>query len=135
MDYIEWNDNCSVGVKQFDEHHKHLFDLLKKVYLTCDHKDQTADSEAIINELVDYAAYHFAAEERLMDATGYYDTTEHKLEHQRFVERVAGFQRNLDENKQIYLIDLIGFLGNWLIHHIMEVDKKMGLSLNKATIY
>ena len=135
MDCIEWNDDCSVGVQLIDEHHRHLFELLKNLFLACNHKEQTDNSEEIIDELVDYATYHFAAEEQLMDTTRYYDTTRHKMEHQRFVERVSEFQHDLLKDRKVYLIELISFLGNWLIHHIMEVDKKLGLHLNMTDIH
>lgn len=134
MGCIEWTDDCSVGVHQFDEHHRHLFGLLRKVYLSCDHKDQTDNSATIVDELADYATYHFAAEERLMDATGYFDAAAHKLEHHWFGQRVADLQHDLMKDKKVYLIELIGFLGNWLIHHIREVDKKLGLYLNGVDI-
>ena len=134
MDCIEWADDCSVGVQQLDEHHKHLFGLLRNIYLTCDHKDQVDNAEAIVDELVDYATYHFSAEERLMDATGYFDAAAHQLEHQRFIQRVAEFQQDILKHQKVYLIELIGFLGNWLIHHIRVVDKKLGLHLNGVDI-
>ncbi|HEY4743491.1 MAG TPA: bacteriohemerythrin [Desulfuromonadaceae bacterium] len=134
MDCIEWTDDCSVGVQQFDEHHKHLFELLRNIYLTCDHTDQVDNAEAIVDELVDYATYHFSAEERLMDATGYFDAAAHQLEHQRFIQRVAEFQQDILKHQKVYLIELIGFLGNWLIHHIRVVDKKLGLHLNGVDI-
>ena len=134
MDCIEWTDDCSVGVQQLDEHHKHLFGLLRNIYLTCDHTDQVDNAEAIVDELVDYATYHFSAEERLMDATGYFDAAAHQLEHQRFIQRVAEFQQDILKHQKVYLIELIGFLGNWLIHHIRVVDKKLGLHLNGVDI-
>ncbi|HEX9022495.1 MAG TPA: bacteriohemerythrin [Geobacteraceae bacterium] len=134
MERISWTDDCSVGVRQLDEHHKHLFELLHSIGLACDRKGQPGNVEAIIHELADYATYHFAAEERLMDATGYYDSAAHKMEHQRFVRKVADFQRDLSEGRNMRTIELISFLGNWLIHHIMEVDKKLGLYLNIVNI-
>ncbi len=135
MDGIEWNDDCSVGVQQLDEHHKHLFKLLQDVYLSCTNKDQTDGSETIVSELVDYATYHFATEERFMKETGYGDFTEHEQEHQRFIERVSELQHDLSEGRKVYSIELIGFLGNWLVHHIMEIDKHLGLYLNTTGIH
>jgi len=135
MDGIGWNDNCSVGVQQIDEHHKHLFKLLQNVYESCTNKDQADGSETVVAELVDYATYHFATEERLMKAMDYFDLAEHEMEHQRFIERVSEFQQDLIKGKKVYSIELIGFLGNWLIHHIMEVDKKLGFYLNASGIH
>jgi len=135
MGAFRWNNDCSVGVQQIDEHHKHLFELLQNVYESCTNKDQTDGAETIVTELVDYATYHFATEERLMKATGYFDSAAHGMEHQRFIERVSEFQHDLTKGKKVYSIELIGFLGNWLIHHIMEVDRKLGLHLNTSGIH
>lgn len=134
MDYIEWNDDCSVGVAEIDEHHKHLFGLLARIYTSCDDKGQINTTETIIDELVDYATYHFATEERLMKETAYYDEAAHVMEHQRFIRRASDFQHDLSDERKVYLIELISFLGNWLIHHIMQVDKKLGLYLNASGI-
>ena len=135
MDSFEWNDDCSVGVQQIDEHHKHLFNLLQNIYLSCTNKNQADGSEAVISELVDYATYHFATEERLMKESNYVDLPAHEMEHQRFIERVSEFQHDLITGKKVYSIELIGFLGNWLIHHIMEIDKKLGFHLNLSGIH
>ena len=33
---------------------------------------------------------------------------------------------DLDDNQQVYLLDLIQFLLNWLANHILACDKKIG---------
>ena len=51
MDGISWNNDCSVGVQQIDEHHKHLFELLQNVYESCTYTDQTDCAETNSKDL------------------------------------------------------------------------------------
>jgi hemerythrin len=130
---FEWNDDFSVGVRQFDNHHQHLMSLINKTSAACLNNRQAQNFEAIIGELIDYVVYHFAAEENLMKAHAYPGTGEHVNEHVQFTRRVLVFQRGLAKGSGEYTIDLVDlncFLVNWLTHHIMEVDRKYGVYLN-----
>lgn len=69
---LSWNDNFSVGVKAFDEHHHRLFDLLNGLLTAVE--NGTADEGklvAALKELIDYTDYHFKAEEDLLRKNGY----------------------------------------------------------------
>jgi hemerythrin len=66
MPFIDWDKSFELGVTQFDEHHKCLLDLLNETY---DNFTGGANREAlgvVLDKLVDYATYHFAAEEHWM---------------------------------------------------------------------
>jgi hemerythrin len=58
-----WNDSYLLGVKEFDEHHQHLVDLLNMSFDAFENNTHPTKLEPIIEELIDYATYHFAAEE------------------------------------------------------------------------
>ena len=50
-----------------------------------------------------------------------------KAEHEEFVEKISSFDlTNLDENQKDAIIEILDFLANWLIHHILESDKLIG---------
>jgi hemerythrin len=129
MFYIDWNEGLTVGVKQFDEHHKYLFELLNKIHISFDDNGQQDDSEAIIDELIAYSTYHFAAEEGLLSEHNYFDLLSQEKEHKYFTLKVLEFKRDIISGKNIYSTELLWFLGNWLLHHIMETDKKYSAQL------
>ncbi len=135
---FEWDDNFSVGVRQFDAHHKHLIELINKTSAACLEHGERDGFEAIVEELIDYVTYHFAAEEHLMEEHAYPGYREHVKEHELFTRKILDFQRALAKGANEYTIDLVDlttFLVNWLTHHIMEVDLKYGAFLNQAGVH
>ena len=51
---------------------------------------------------------------------------EHKLKHKDFINKIETVDYNLiDDNQQTYLLDLLKFVTNWLINHVITVDKQL----------
>ena len=121
---IDWNESLTVGVKQFDEHHKYLFDLLNRIHASFWDENRQDDSEAIIDELIAYSAYHFEAEESLLSKLNYDGLSLQEREHRYFTQKVHEFKQDAISGRKVYPIELLWFLGNWLLQHIMEADKR-----------
>ena len=126
MSLIEWDKKFELGIQQIDEHHKHLVSLLNKTYefVTCDAGNHTL--EAVLVELIDYASYHFAAEERWMKAHDYPKLPQHEAEHERFTKRVEQIQKDFFSGKTELTLDVLVFLKNWLSFHILSTDAEYG---------
>ena len=71
MAILEWEKRFELGVKPFDEHHKHLVGLLNEIYDNLDDRAAHAALGAVIVKLIEYATYHFSAEENSMASNGY----------------------------------------------------------------
>lgn len=126
MPIFEWSDNYVLGIKEFDEHHRHLVGLLNKSFDEFEKNAPPARLEAIIDELIDYATYHFSAEEYWMSANSYPGLAEHKNEHDSFSLKVVAFQRDLLAGKLSLNEELFSFLADWLTTHILETDALYG---------
>ncbi len=122
MPRYEWSDTFLLGVKALDEHHEHLFDLMNKSYDLFENRAPTAKIEMILDELFDYAHYHFAAEEIWLREHSYLKLDEHIDEHDRFRRRVTDFQKEFHEGKASPKIELFSFISDWLIDHIRVTD-------------
>ena len=134
---IQWDDSLSVGVHQFDEHHRHLVELLNKTYNACTGDNKADELESIVSELIEYTHDHIAAEEYLMERYAYPEASLHKLEHRMFMEQLGNIDRKLHEtetNPSITLLDLAMLLGHWLSSHIMKIDKRLGTYLTTRGI-
>jgi hemerythrin len=105
-----------------DEHHQHLILLLNQLYEQIKTGNVPASVEKIIDELTDYATYHFAAEEHWMTVNIYPRLPEHSNEHERFCTWVAGVQKNFHNGKSNLGIEVLQFLNNWLTEHILKTD-------------
>jgi hemerythrin len=128
----EWLDSYSVGIPEIDEHHRHLFGLLNKVYeacMLCKQKDIFCNT---VSELAEYTCYHFVAEERLMEECSYPGLAFQQEEHAAFtrkIEELYKIQSSDSDECTIELVELTQFLTNWLTHHILEVDMQYKLQL------
>jgi len=123
---FEWSENYLLGVKEFDDHHKHLVGLLNKSFDEFERNASPGELRVIIDELVDYATYHFSAEEHWMTANSYPGLNMHKKEHDSFSGKVVAFQRDLIAGKVSLNAELFTFLVDWLTDHILETDALYG---------
>lgn len=124
-----WNDKLELGIKDIDEQHKKLVDLIEKtkelVYDAEDGIDCYDEIVYVLKELVDYTVYHFSFEEELMEKVNYDELVLHKMEHKIFVKKVSKFMSSdLDENQIEKIEDITVFLLDWITKHILETDKK-----------
>lgn len=126
---IEWSDKYKTGIELVDEQHKELFRLFNKIYdlyyneFLIDKYDQIITA---VEELKDYTKYHFKAEEEYMISIKYNKFFEHKLKHEDFIRKIDDIDYNIiDNNQQSQLLDILKFVSNWLIDHVITVDKKV----------
>lgn len=124
---IKWKDEYSMGVEKIDEQHKHLVEIANKAYdvlkndIYVDKFDKIVE---ILKELEDYTVYHFDSEEEYMKEIFYDGYFMHKIEHQQFIEKIKGIDlQKVDENQDKYLLDILNFIADWLVKHIIEKDK------------
>ncbi len=123
-------DEYLVGIKEIDEEHKELFRIANEAYEVFG-DDYIADKfdhiVGIITKLKEYAITHFANEEAYMEKVNYKRRLSHKIEHIEFVDKLNEIDFDtIDQNQSDALLEILDFLGNWLVHHILENDKKIG---------
>jgi hemerythrin len=123
---LEWNKAYSLGINEFDEHHKHLIELLNKTYSDYILGADNDELAVVLDKLVDYATYHFAAEERWMKECRYPGRAEHICEHEVFILRVLDFYRDFNNGTAQLSLEIFQFLNSWLTSHILESDAEYG---------
>lgn len=124
---LVWKDDYMLGVPQIDEQHKKLFEIAGKVFSLLRDKVQFDKYDKIvelIEELKDYTVYHFESEEEYMRSIGYQKYFAHKAEHNHFIDRINGVDLNvIDENQNLYLLEMMDFVATWISKHILEKDR------------
>lgn len=123
-DFIVWSDRFSVKVPSIDSQHKALVDMINKLYHLMSDGGTREELSTIFNGLVNYTAKHFQYEEKLFDKYQYENTTEHKELHKKLVNSVLEFKSKFDNGDETLSFDLLDFLKNWLINHILGEDIK-----------
>ena len=125
MPFVVWDDRFALGVKQFDEDHQVLVGLLNRAYDDFDNGATHEGVDSILEELVDYATYHFAAEELWMQKQSYPKLDVHRAEHEGFTKRVVEMLGSYPHNNKL-LMEVMTFLNNWLVNHILKSDAEYG---------
>jgi methyl-accepting chemotaxis protein len=121
---IEWGPTYMIGVDLIDSQHKVLVDLINKMY---DSFGSTGNMKVIkktVSELVAYTEYHFGVEEELFKKLNYSDTKNHILQHHKFVEQCKKFEQDVLTGKITMSFEVIEFLKNWLMNHILKTDTR-----------
>ena len=131
---IAWSNQFSVGVQEIDKQHQVLVELLQGLSIAFNAQDHGFDSRKVLNDLVQYASYHFATEERLMREINFAGLDSHVREHQDFVTKVLQLVAQVDQGQTPSLEDLLVFLRDWLVLHILHSDRDLGDALNLAEI-
>ncbi len=122
---IEWEDKYSVGISIIDEEHKIFIDIINKVIVAKEHRNNRKDMLlGILNKMNEYAQKHFKTEETYMEKFEYSDYLFHKNKHQEFSLTILSYRIKLTNGNYQIVNEILIFLQRWLIKHIQNTDKK-----------
>lgn len=120
---VEWEDKYSVGVKKIDEEHKKLIGIINKAAATNKFK-KIRGVLAVLDEMINYAGYHFLTEETHMINFSFPEYLFHRNEHIGFTEKVIDFQNRVVSGDSQVANEALEFLKQWLVNHIQETDSR-----------
>jgi hemerythrin len=124
---IQWSDDYRLGIDAIDEQHKHLFEIANQAYqllLNNLRLDKYDSILAILDELKDYTVDHFHDEEKYMASIHYPKLLSHKVQHDDFIEKISSVElKAMDDNQDGFLLDILDFITNWLLNHILKTDR------------
>ncbi len=128
---IAWGPQFYIGLKTIDEQHKVLVDLINLTYSYFGKGSSKAKYKKVFKELLDYTVYHFGVEEKYFEAFGYEYSDAHKANHEEFIEKIRNFKNEFEAGDATVSFEIIEYLKNWLLEHILEKDKKYVAFLKK----
>jgi hemerythrin-like metal-binding protein len=118
---LHWNEMMSVGVPSLDADHRFLITLINHLNRAIGDVEEYLAVASVLRGVEDYAAIHFAREERLMLACGFPQFARHRQTHQGFITSLAALRHRYDRDRA-GARDSQGFLNHWLIEHICSSD-------------
>jgi hemerythrin len=119
---LKWQDKFNLGVGQFDDHHRHLVVLFNSSYDYLLAGEPGEDLGLILEALVDYAIYHFNAEERWMTENRYPKLEEHLEMHSHFKKRVIEIHKEFMNGRKDSSLEILTLLAGWFSNHILVAD-------------
>jgi hemerythrin len=124
MERIEWTDTWTLDHAEIDEQHKTLISILNKLIS----RESTASK--LLNELIEYAAVHFADEENFMVNAEYPEFVPHRKEHRDFTKTLLDMSFQImtlnggSQEEVEQLIEILEkFVSVWFESHFLETDK------------
>ncbi len=128
---LPWNDSYLTGIERIDDQHRVLVNTLNEANARLAVGVTREALEQITRSLLSYALYHFETEESLMQQYGYAkldtaDAEKHRGEHRSFSQQVVALREGLHNGNLVTREELLSFLNNWLVNHILHTDKRLG---------
>jgi len=130
-----WTDDLATGNEAIDSQHKQLFKAINDLLDACFTGAGHAKLDPTVQFLVDYTQKHFSDEEDLQRQSGYPGYPQHKKLHEGFTHTVLGLAEHLKkEGPTASLVRKVNSsVGNWLIHHIKDEDKKVAAHIRNSS--
>ncbi|WP_224962440.1 bacteriohemerythrin [Geomonas subterranea] len=123
--YIEMTKESFTGNREIDAHHRHLVESFNAFLGAFRLRKQKEELGPLLDNLVDYATYHFSAEELWMMDMRYPDVAAHIEEHAAFVRRLSDIQRNFAAGRPAVSLEVLAFLSSWLKTHMRKSDAQV----------
>lgn len=127
MVIAQWSEELATGIAKIDDQHKEIIKMVNEFH---DALSKGKGKEAVgktINFLSDYVVDHFKAEEKLMLDSGFPGYVIHKSQHEQFIKEFGDIVKevNAATATSFLAIRVQRSIVQWLINHIMDVDKRM----------
>ena len=126
MAFVDWSPNLSVGIDFIDADHQQSITLLAELQgLVASDQPRTAAIEKL-DELIEFSEQHFRLEERLMKENNYREFAQHQAIHKKLLQQTAELRERLASGTTDIGPEVMDFLKEWLMRHILESDKHFG---------
>lgn len=134
MKRIEWHPKLNIGVEQIDEQHKRLVQLANNLISAIQTGVAEDILEVICKELHEYTVFHFRDEELLMQEVGYPHLEQHQKKHREITDQVQAYLDALERDNNVPPQDVLDFMGDWLVEHIIYMDMKIGDHIKEQNV-
>jgi hemerythrin len=128
---MEWTEELATGIATIDSQHKELFRRINALVLAIKQHRCRTEIDGTLRFLDDYARIHFSEEEKHMQKTAYPGIGEQQRSHREYLAalarlkeeaalpRIQGSSYDLSATTNQVVVD-------WIVAHIMKLDKKFG---------
>tara|TARA_Y100000294_G_scaffold75127_1_gene70785 strand:- start:79 stop:486 length:408 start_codon:yes stop_codon:yes gene_type:complete len=134
MPLIKWLDKYNINIEDMDDQHKKWIGCINRLY---EAKQAEKDIDLILkllDDVIDYTETHFIQEEELIKQHGYKDYDNHKAIHDSLIRELMTLRQRFGTKSQNLPTKVLQLLNNWVVDHIMKVDRKYGVYLNSKGV-
>jgi len=122
-DLLMWSDVYRLDIAEIDAQHQKMAGIINKLYHAMQASTENEDLKTILEELSEWADYHFATEEKYFEQFDYKDRAEHIKSHDEARKMIVKFKNDYLNNEVALPFELMD-LGEWWTGHILGLDRK-----------
>ncbi len=126
MAWYEWNNNLDIHVKEMNDEHKVLIDLMNRLHDESHAGKPKAVLQKTFLELVNYTRHHFQDEEQYMYSINYPGLPTHRLIHAKLLTQLDEHFEAFKKGDGKVTAAVFDFLKMWLNAHIRGIDIQYG---------
>ena len=119
-----WNDSFLLNIEIIDKQHKRFFEIFDTILLLSKKEGNEGELSNVINELQEYAHFHFQTEEDLIQKANAPNSDLHIIQHEFFIRKIKEFRMANNYSNPVLINQIVIFMRKWLLMHISEVDGK-----------
>lgn len=129
---FKWGEEYRLGVAAMDGEHQVLIEKMNALATLFEGRRSRRihEVEKLFKDLASFTIEHFSHEEDYMESVGYPDLDAHRQIHATLLERVREFGRQIEDG-EVDGGELMEFLNDWLMRHILSVDMKYSRHVKK----
>ena len=125
MKFIEFTEDEKVNIQKIDEQHERFTEILNEMYNNLG-KDRKTAQNYLLSELERIVKLHFETEEGLMKEYNFPHFFSHKMEHDRFLNKLTQFKEENQSGEKEVSLEFLRSMRNWFFNHFKINDKKCG---------
>ncbi len=131
---MQWTEDLSTGAADIDEQHKELFGRFNRLLEACTQQRGLSEIGSYSDFLMEYVAYHFAAEEREMSTFRYPGLQRHEDEHEQFKKEINALHREIRATgaRMTLVLTMLWASWEWLVRHVKGTDREMAAFLKQV---
>ncbi|MDZ7765345.1 MAG: hemerythrin domain-containing protein [Melioribacteraceae bacterium] len=123
MSFIEITESELVKIEKVDKQHLKFAEIINKLHNELGAKFG-GESTRLVEDLVKVLREHFDTEEALMKEYNYVNFFSHKLEHDRYYNKVNDYLTDLKNEKTKLDLEFLKSAKRWFFNHFKFNDKK-----------
>jgi len=129
---VVWNKSLSIGNNNIDNDHKKLIEIYNDLVDLIEKKWNSEEFAKILSKMTDYSLKHFKKEEFYMSKFDYPKLEEHQQYHKEFIYKIAMYNVELMGNNKPNPREILLFIQNWWLFHILNIDNEYETFRNKT---
>ena len=125
---MKWDSKFDIDYERIDFEHRIFLDLIFEVNKEANGGCDQQRIKRLLNEVREYAKFHFISEENIMEEIDYPELESHRVLHRRLLSMLSDIAYDVTHQRIDYL-DLVDYLFEWFTAHTTIEDKKIALSI------